>query len=354
MSDTTLPVRQLGSTGMHLSTVGLGAWVMGGNDWEYAWGDQDDADSIATVHRAAAAGVNWIDTAPAYGLGHSEDVVGRAVAALPAADRPYLFTKAGLVWDDPGRRTSAPRRVMTAASVRRELEGSLRRLRVDHIDLYQVHWPADGTLLSFGDDPAPAVAATPLEEYWQTMADLRTEGKVRAIGLSNHSVAELVRAERVAHVDAIQPPFSALARQAADEIAWGAAHGTGVIGYQPMHSGLLTGAFDAGRVAALPANDWRRGHPDFTVHLDRNLRVVEALRVVATRHDTTVAAVAVAWTLAWRGVTGAIVGARRPDQVNGWTPAAGLALSQGDLAEVAAAVTDSGAGVGPAWPGVPA
>ncbi|GAA4600801.1 aryl-alcohol dehydrogenase-like predicted oxidoreductase [Actinoplanes octamycinicus] len=335
--------RALGTTGMELSTAGLGAWVMGGADWQYAWGPQDDADSIATIHAAVGAGINWIDTAAAYGLGHSEEVVGRAVAALPAADRPLLFTKAGLVWDDPARRDAPPRRVLTAASARRELEASLRRLRTDHIDLYQVHWPADGRLLTWGDDDgSEPVDGCELEEYWQTMADLRAEGKVRAIGLSNHGVAELERAEKVAHVDAIQPPFSVLVRDAADQIDWAAGNGTGVIVYQPMHSGLLTGAFDAARVAALPANDWRRGHPDFTTRLPANLRVVDALRAVADRHGVPVAAVAVAWVLARPGVTGAIVGARRPEQIAGWLPGADLTLTGKDLAGIAACLSFSG------------
>ncbi|MCP2165966.1 aldo/keto reductase [Goodfellowiella coeruleoviolacea] len=351
MTTTNLTTRQLGTTGMAISTTGLGAWAMGGSDWQYAWGPQDDADSIATIRHAVAAGVNWIDTAAAYGLGHSEEVVGKAVAGLPEADRPYLFTKLGLVWADPNQRNVPPRKLMSPASVRRELEDSLRRLGVDHIDLYQVHYPGDGQLLIWGgEDTAPPVGATPLEEYWQTMADLKRAGKVRAIGLSNHGVAELERAERVAHVDAIQPPFSALDRGAAAEIAWSAAHDTGVIVYQPMQSGLLTGAVDAARVAALPAGDWRRGHPDFTTNLARNLVVTDALRAVARRHDTTVPAVAVAWTLAWPGVTGAIVGARHPGQVDGWTPGAGLVLTDADLADIAAAITTSGAGTGPTRP----
>jgi aryl-alcohol dehydrogenase-like predicted oxidoreductase len=351
LSATNLPVRPLGGTGMQISTTGLGAWVMGGEDWQYAWGPQDDADSVATIRHAVASGVNWIDTAAAYGHGHSESVVGKAIADIPESERPLIFTKVGLVWDDPDRPVGLPRKVMTAASVRRELEASLRRLGVDHIDLYQVHWPGDGKLLVWpGEDPAAPVDATPLEEYWQTMADLRTEGKVRAIGLSNHSPAELDRAEAVAHVDAIQPPFSALGRQAVDEIRWAAEHGTGVIVYQPMHSGLLTGAIDAARVAALPETDWRRSHPDFTAGLERNLQVTEALREVAARHGTTVPAVAVAWTLAWPGVTGAIVGARRPWQVDGWIPGAGLALDAADLDLVADAITRSGAGTGPARP----
>ncbi|MEV6106778.1 aldo/keto reductase [Streptomyces sp. NPDC051940] len=347
--DTT---RTLGArSGLEISTAGLGAWAMGGGDWGFAWGPQDDADSVATVHAAVGAGVNWIDTAAAYGLGHSEEVIGKALAALPAGDRPYLFTKTGLVWDDPADRTAPPRKVMTPAAVRRELEESLRRLGTDHVDLYQVHWPGDGKLLTWGTEGTDeAVGATPLEEYWQTMADLRQEGKVRAIGLCNHSVEELERAAAVAHIDAIQPQFSALTRLTADEIRWAEEHGTGVIVYQPMHSGLLTGTFDAARVAALPANDWRRTHPDFTTHLAPNLRVADALRAVAERRGTTVAAVAVAWALAWPGVTGAIVGARRPGQIAGWAPGADLVLTDADLDGIAAAITASGAGTGPARP----
>lgn len=351
MTTTTLPTRPLGRSGLRITTTGLGAWAMGGGDWQFAWGPQDDADSVATIRHAIARGVTWLDTAAAYGLGHSEEVIGKAIAGLSEADRPLLFTKTGLVWDDPDRRDAPPRKVMTTTSVRRELEDSLRRLGVDHIDLYQVHWPGDGRRLVWpGEDDQPPVGATELEEYWQTMADLRREGKVRAIGLSNHGVDLLERAERVARVDAVQPPFSALDRQAADQIAWSAAHDTGVIVYQPMHSGLLTGTVDAARVAALPENDWRRGHPDFTTGLGRNLRVTDALAAVADRHGSTVAAVAVAWTLAWPGVTGAIVGARRPAQIDGWIAGARLDLTEADLDEIAAAVTAAGAGTGPARP----
>nr|ACX83630.1 putative aldo/keto reductase [uncultured soil bacterium V167] len=329
MTTTPLPVRPLGTTGMDISPVGLGAWSLGGSDW----GPQDDADSIATIHRAVATGVNWIDTAAAYGLGHSEEVIGRALAGLPAAERPYLFTKCGVV-PDPG----GLRKVMTADSVRRELEDSLRRLGVEHIDLYQVHWPGDGRLLAWGpvtEDPSAPVPGTPLEEYWQTMDDLRREGKVRAIGLSNHGVDELKRAAAVAPVDAVQPPFSALDRGAADVLAWCDAHGVGALVYQSLKSGLLSGTFSAERVAALPPTDWRRAAPDFTTGLAANLAVAEVLRTVARRHGATVTAVAVAWALAWPGVAGAIVGARRPGQVADWPQAATLRLTAADLDEIA-------------------
>jgi aryl-alcohol dehydrogenase-like predicted oxidoreductase len=332
----TLPKRSLGTTGMELTTVGFGAWAIAGPGWHYTWGDQDDRDSVAAIHRAVEAGVNWIDTAAVYGYGRSEEIVATALAALPAADRPLVFTKCGLVWD-PDDRRAKPRQIMDPANVRRELEASLRRLDVDHLDLYQVHWP--------GED-------VPLEEYWQVMVDLRTAGTVRAIGLSNHDVAQLEAAERIGHVDAIQPRFSAISREAAAEIAWSSEHGTGAIVYSPMQSGLLTGAFSAERVQALPPDDWRRGDPDFTTDLDRHLALADALAPVAQRHGVPVPAVAVAWTLAWPGLTGAIVGARRPEQVDDWIPAAGLTLTDDDLDEIAAAIERTGAGAGPARPPV--
>src|ERR1700685_412967 len=196
----SLPTTRLGRTDMHLTRVGFGAWAIGGGGWTFAWGNQDDTESIAAIREAFASGVNWIDTAAVYGLGHSEEVVAAALAGLPEADRPYVFTKGGLVWD-PADRAAAPRRVGAPASLRAEVEASLRRLRVDRIDLYQMHWPAED--------------GTPVEEYWQTFADLKREGKVRAIGLSNHNVYQLDQAEDIAHVDAIQPPFSLIHREAA-------------------------------------------------------------------------------------------------------------------------------------------
>jgi len=326
----------LGRTDMEITRVGFGAWALGGGDWAYAWGPQDDDEAVAAIRYAVEQGVNWIDTAAVYGLGHSEEVVARAVRELPEADRPYVFTKCSLVWDEHDRSVE-PHADGSAASLRRECEDSLRRLGVERIDLWQVHWPpADGT---------------PLEDYWATLLELKAEGKVRAVGLSNHDTDQLARAEALGHVDTLQPPFSAIHRgAAADLLPWCAANGTGVIVYSPMQSGLLTGAFSAERVRRLPDNDWRRGDPDFTEHLPANLAVAEALASVAARHDVPVPAAAVAWTLGFEAVTGAIVGARRPEQVDGWRPAATLTLDAEDYATVAAAIEAHGAGEGPVRP----
>jgi aryl-alcohol dehydrogenase-like predicted oxidoreductase len=334
---TTLPTVTLGSTGMRLTRVGFGAWAIGGSGWAFGWGPQDDADSVAAIRHAVESGITWVDTAAAYGLGHSEEVVARALADLPEADRPYVFTKGGLVWDerDP---TAMPGRVGDPSSLRREVEASLRRLQVERIDLYQMHWPADDL---------------PVEAYWPVFAELRSAGKLRAIGLSNHDVSALEAAQALAHVDSLQPPFSLLHREAgADLLGWCADHETGVIVYSPMASGLLTGAFTEQRAAALGPDDWRSRNPDFRGDgLRRTLALVEALRPVAQRHGVGVGAVAVAWTLAWRGVSGAIVGARSPAQVDGWLPAATLVLDPEDLAAIAAALVSTGAGSGPTEPG---
>ena len=329
-----LPLRRLGSTDMHITRVGFGSWAAGGPDWAVGWGAQDDRDSIAAIRHAVERGVNWIDTAAVYGLGHSEEVVRQALAGLPAERRPYVFTKCGLRWDPQDRKAPA-RAVGAAASIRAEVEESLRRLGVERIDLYQMHWPAkDGA---------------PLEEYWQTLLDLKREGKVRAVGLSNHDAAQLEAAERLGHVDTLQPPFSAIRRDVAlKELPWCAAHQTGVIVYSPMQAGLLSGRFSAERAAALPADDWRSRSPEFTgERLQRNLRLAALLQALAERHRSTVAAVAIAWTLAWPGVTGAIVGARTPQQVDGWLDAATLELDAADLAAIASAIEQSGAGSGP-------
>jgi aryl-alcohol dehydrogenase-like predicted oxidoreductase len=350
----TLQKRPLGTTELEITRVGFGAWAISGTGWNYGWGPQDDADSIAAIHAAVEAGVNWIDTAAVYGAGHSEELVGRAVRALPEAERPYVFTKCGIVFEN-GDPHGPARKVMKPESVRRELEGSLRRLGLDAIDLYQVHWPGDGELLGGvgeGATKGGGADATPLEQYWQLMADLKAEGKVRAIGLSNHDVAQVEVAERIAHVDALQPPFSALHRAAAPELEWCETNGTGAIVYSPMASGLLTGGFSVERVRALPSNDWRASHPDFTTGLEANLAVAKALAVVAGRRSVSTSAAAVAWTLAWPGVTGAIVGARRPEQIADWAPAASLALDDDDLDEVAAAIERTGAGEGPTRPRV--
>ena len=334
---TSLPTTRLGWTGMHLTRTGFGAWAIGGGGWAYAWGSQDDAASIAAIRHAVESGINWIDTAAVYGLGHSEEVVAAALAGLPEADRPYVFTKGGLVWDRADR-SAAPRRVGAPTSIRTEVEASLRRLRVERIDLYQMHWPAED--------------GTPLEEYWQVFTDLKREGKIRAAGLSNHGVFQLEEAEQTGTVDAIQPPFSLIHRDAADDVLlWAREHEAGAIVYSPMASGLLTGAFTVARAARLEPGDWRASHPDFTEPaLPANLALADALRPVAERHGVTAAAVAVAWTLAFPGVTGAIVGARSPRQVDGWLPAATLELKDDDLSDIAAAIGATGAGTGPALP----
>jgi aryl-alcohol dehydrogenase-like predicted oxidoreductase len=259
--------------------------------------------------------------------------VRRALADVPAGERPYVFTKCGLLWDETDR-ARPPRRLATRESVRRECEASLRRLGVEAIDLYQVHWPPEDE--------------TPIEEYWQGMLELQAAGLVRHVGLSNHRVALLERAARLGHVDSLQPPFSAVRREAAPELAWCHAHGSGVIVYSPMQSGLLTGAFTAERAARLGPDDWRSRSADFTGEgLRRNLALADALRPVARRHATTVASVAVAWTLAWTGVSAAIVGARTAEQVDGWMDAATLELAPSDLDEIAGAIERTGAGQGP-------
>ena len=334
---TSLPTNRLGRTDMKITRVGFGAWAIGGPDWAVGWGAQDDRESVAAIRHALARGINWIDTAAIYGLGHSEEVVRQALAEVPAAERPYVFTKCGLVWDENDRQ-APPRQVGAPASLRREVEASLRRLGVERIDLYQMHWPAED--------------GTPLDAYWETLLDLKREGKVRAVGLSNHNATQLEAAERLGHVDTLQPPFSAIRRAvAAAELPWCHAHGTGVIVYSPMQSGLLTGRFTEARARALPKNDWRSRNAEYAGEkLARNLRLADALRPIAERHSSSVAAVAVAWTLAWPGVTGAIVGARSPAQVDGWLDAARLVLTQNDLDEVARALQQTGAGSGPFAP----
>jgi len=322
---------------MEITRVGFGAWAIGGAGWAFGWSSQDDTESVAAIRHAVESGINWIDTAAVYGLGHSEEIVARALREIPERERPYVFTKCGLVWDEQNRATQ-PRRVGDTRSLRREVEASLRRLEVERIDLYQMHRPAED--------------GTPVEQYWQTLLDLKAEGKVRAVGLSNHNVEQLTAAERLGHVETLQPPFSAIRREAAAaELPWCAAHGTGAIVYSPMQAGLLTGTFTPERAAALPADDWRSRSPEFRGEpLRRNLALAAALGPIAERHGTSVGAVAVAWTLAWPGVTGAIVGARRPAQIDGWLPAASLELTEADLDEVADALERTGAGAGPPRP----
>jgi aryl-alcohol dehydrogenase-like predicted oxidoreductase len=326
--------RRLGTTDLEITTVGFGAWAIGGGGWVYGWGPQDDSSSIAAIRHAVSRGVNWIDTAAIYGLGHSEEVVGRALREIPASERPFVFTKGGMI-PNRARPYDEPVRDLSPESIRREVEASLRRLGVERIDLYQFHWP-DGV-------------GTPIEASWFEMSRLVAEGKIRAAGVSNFDQTLLDRAESVRHVDSLQPPFSLLRRDAAaDVIPWAAAHGTGVIVYSPMQSGILTDTFSVRRVAAMAADDWRRGSPQFNEpNLSRNLALRDALRPIAEKRGVSVSAVAIAWTLAWPGVTGAIVGARSPEQLDGWIAGGSLELEAAELAEIAEAIQRTVAGSGP-------
>jgi aryl-alcohol dehydrogenase-like predicted oxidoreductase len=332
-----LPQRPLGSSRVLITKTGFGAWALGGGGWAFGWGPQDDAVSLATMRHALELGLNWIDTAAVYGLGHSEEVVGRLLRDLPPSGRPLVFTKCGLIWDQ-NNPMAPPRRVLKPDSISRECDASLQRLGVERIDLYQFHWPDE--------------SGTAIEDSWNEMARLIELGKVRLGGVSNFNVPLLERCEAIRHVDSLQPPFSLIRRQAAArEIPWCANHNTGVICYSPMQSGLLTDSFSRERVARFSEDDWRRRSPDFNEPgLSRNLALRDALRPVAQRHRATVSAVAVAWTLAWPGVTGAIVGGRSPQQVDGWIEAASLQLTATDLQEISEAIVRTGAGEGPTIP----
>lgn len=321
-----------GSKGEILSRVGLGSWVFGGT----GWGHQEDADSIGAIHRAVERGVSWIDTAPIYGLGRAETLVGRALADLPLDERPCVFTKCGLVWDD---RAQAVRREIDPPSIRRQCEASLRRLGVERLDGLQIHWPTE--------DPVAVEAA------WATIGELVYEGKVRWGGVCNFDVALLDRCAAVRPIDVVGPPLSLIERRAAaDVIPWAAARGAAVVVYSPLQSGLLTGHFSAERLAAMRSDDWRPGRPAFREPaLTRTLALVERLRPLAGAAGGSLIELAVAWTLAWPGVTSAIVGARRPAQVDAWAEAPGLRLDARLLDAIAAAIAATGAGEGPARPG---
>jgi aryl-alcohol dehydrogenase-like predicted oxidoreductase len=335
---TTLPVRQLGTTDMNITRVGFGAWAIGGGGWSYAWGPQDDNESIAAMNHAVERGINWIDTAAVYGLGHSEEVVGRFLRGKGSDQRPFIFTKCGMVWD-PKNRMEDPKRTLSSDSIRRECEASLRRLGVDRIDLYQFHWPDDSS-------------GTPVEASWRTMEQLDKEGKVRAIGVSNFDVSLLKKIDPLHHVQSLQPPFSLIRRDVASaEIPWCNANRTGVIVYSPMQSGILTESFSIAKVKQMGDNDWRKKSANFqTPRVEKNIALRDALKPIARRHNTSVSAVAVAWTLVWPGVTGAIVGARSPSQIDGWIDAATLTLTNGDLDEIAAVIDRIGVGTGPTRP----
>ena len=315
-----MQTRTLGNSDLNITRVGYGAWAVGGSGWQFGWGSQNDNDSIAAIHRSLELGVNWIDTAAVYGLGHSEEVVARALKSW-SGPRPYIFTKCGLRWDDKGK--GDVRKVLSRDSIRREIEDSLRRLSIDVIDLYQIHWPPDP------DSPA-------LEEGWSTMADLKREGKVRWIGVSNFSVRQLRRAQAIAPVTSLQPPYSLVHREIEDKILpYCQRKGIGVIVYSPMASGLLTGAMTRERADTLPKDDWRRRHPDFTEpNLSFNLALVALLRTVAKRHNRSVGEVAIAWTLHHSAVTGAIVGARNAQQAEGVMRAGELRLSNEEVNQI--------------------
>jgi aryl-alcohol dehydrogenase-like predicted oxidoreductase len=332
-----LPTRPLGSSGLSITAVGLGSWAIGGGGWAFSWGPQDDSDSLATIRHALKLGINWIDTAAVYGYGHSEEVLGRLLGELPLSERPFIFTKCGVVWGEHDR-NSPPRRVLNPDSIRRECDASLRRLCVERIDLYQFHWPDE--------------SGTAVEDSWSTMVKLVEEGKVRAAGVSNFNTRLLEQCEAIRHVDSLQPPFSMINRGvAASEIPWCASHKTGVICYSPMQSGLLTDTFSVERLHKLAGEDWRRRGPQFQEpNLSQNLLLRDALRPIAKRHDVSVSCVAIAWTLAWPGVTAAIVGARTPAQVDGWIQGASLKLSEEDLAEISSAIVRTKAGDGPSSP----
>ena len=337
MTPATLPTMRLGTSDLQITPVGFGAWAIGGNRGAFGWGPQRDNESLAAMRRALERGINWIDTAASYGLGHSEKIVGRLLSGIPTDEQPYVFTKCGLI-SDSNNPNALPQRSLRPESIKKECEASLRRLGIERIDLYQFHWPDD--------------TGTPVEDSWTTMVRLVDEGKVRAIGVSNFNVALLDRCEAIRHVDSLQPPLSLIHRGALErEIPWCGAHEAAVICYSPMQSGILTDTFGFERVTRFAPDDWRRQWPDFqSPNLERNIALRDALRPVAERHGVSVSAVAIAWVIGCPGVTGAIVGARSPGQVDGWIDAATLELTDADIEEIAVAIERTGAGEGPSHP----
>ncbi len=312
---TSHELRTLGNSDLQLTAIGFGAWAIGGGDWQYAWGPQDDSDSIAAIHRALDLGINWIDTAAVYGLGHSEEIVGRAVKSSPR--KPYIFTKCSMRWH-------ADRTIynsLKAASIAEEVEASLRRLQVDAIDLYQIHWP----------NPDADV-----EEGWETLSRLRDQGKLRWIGVSNFNVEQMMRAQKIAPITSLQPPYSMLRRAIEAEILpFAQASRIGVINYSPMLSGLLAGKMTPERIAAFPANDWRRKNVEFNEpRLSRNMRLVELLREIGSGHGVTPGVVAVAWALHHPAITAAIVGGRSPRQVEETAAALSFRLTESEYAKI--------------------
>jgi aryl-alcohol dehydrogenase-like predicted oxidoreductase len=317
-------LRTLGQSDLKITPIGIGAWAIGGGQWEFGWGAQDDKESIAAIHAGLDRGINWIDTAAAYGLGHSETVVGKALKGLPT--RPYIFTKCSLVWDAKGEISHN----LQASSIRREAEASLQRLAVDAIDLYQIHWPA------WKGGPESASPGS-IEEAMVEMAKLQDEGKIRNIGVSNFNARQMQRAQKIAPVASLQPPYSLLARDVETSILpFARQHGIGVIVYSPMASGMLSGAMTRERIAAFPEDDWRKDSPNFQEPmLTRNLRLVETLRAIGKRRGATPGEVAIAWTLTNPAVTGAIIGVRSADQVSGIAGAADVHLGPDEIQEIA-------------------
>ena len=305
---------KFGKTGMEITPIGFGAWAIGGGGWAAAWGPQDDDEAVGAIRRAVELGVNWVDTAAVYGLGHSEELVAQALKSVPESERPYVFTKCSLVWDDAGDISN----VLEKNSVKRECEESLRRLQTDVIDLYQIHWPRPDEYI---------------EEGWEALAELKDEGKVRHIGVSNFDVSQMERIGEIAPVETLQPPYNMLNRGVEEEILpYCGENDIGVIVYSPMRSGLLTGKMTPERVANLPSDDWRRNAQDFQEpRLSRNLELVELLEEIGADHGFSPGEVAIAWTLRQPAVTAAIVGGRRLDQVDGIIGAAKLRLSEDEL-----------------------
>jgi aryl-alcohol dehydrogenase-like predicted oxidoreductase len=323
-----MTLRTLGQSDLQITPIGIGAWAIGGGQWEFAWGSQDDGHSISAIHAGLDHGINWIDTAAVYGLGHSETVVGQAIKGLQT--RPYIFTKCSLVWNNSGKISHN----LQAASIRREAEASLKRLGLDTIDLYQIHWPA------WSGNPESASPGS-IEEAVGALAKLKAEGKIRHIGVSNFNAQQMQRALSVAPIASLQPPYSLLATEIEVSILpFTQEHQIGVIVYSPMASGLLSGSMTRERIAGLPEDDWRKHSPNFQEPLlSRNLRLVETLRAIGKLQNATPGEVAIAWTLRNSAVTGAIIGVRSAQQVSGIAGAADVTLSPNDILEIEQGLT---------------
>ncbi len=311
----TQNLRTLGNSDLHLTPIGFGAWAIGGGNWEFAWGPQDDSESVSAIHRAFDLGLNWIDTAAIYGLGHSEEIVAKALKTT--SHKPLVFTKCSMRWNDD----RSIYRSLRAKSLEEELDNSLRRLGRETIDLYQIHWP----------NPEEEI-----EEGWEALAKFKAQGKIRYIGVSNFNVDQMKRALKIAPITSLQPPYSMLRRAIEEQILpFAQANNIGVINYSPMVSGLLTGKMTAERVAQFPQDDWRRRAPEFNEpRLSRNLRLVELLREIGNQHNVEPGVVAVAWTLHHPAITGAIVGGRSPQQVDGLSPALQFRLTEGEYQRI--------------------